>query len=647
VKTLRASLYFGVFVVLAVLGWACNSRTVEFTVFHTNNLHSHLGPSKVDPFGLGGVARLSTLLKRLRSSRPISLTVDGGDWSEGSWYYSVDTGANMLRLMGTLGYDAVALGNHDFLSGPDRLQKTIEEAAGHPEILAGNLDMTSYPGKEPLEKAVQSATIKTIGELKVGIIGLTTYEFLYDSFFSPVKIINPFEAATRLAMALRPSVDVLLILSPNTFEMNVELARTIVGVDAVIGGHSHKKTTKAVLVKNMGRDVPVVEAGEWGKFIGDLKLTVDVQTHFVRFSGFKLHAVVPEIEEDPEIVAFIEEQDRILNERYGSHIDREIATAEMELGQSDHSESPLGNLAVKAYRWATGADLSLDEISLTSASIPQGSVTLMDLHDVVPHLYQRSSEKEWTLQVWDALGSDLALLINIFYTANSFVPFSSPLGWLSADNVQVVWNPFYLTERGGLPAVRSVRVGDKILDQRARYKVALTEGLLRAIRQADTIFQLGLDLTRVADTQREAWRVVSEYAESIKRLDLETFRVGRRTLTEGPDAALFYYSINRDVDSLRIEIENHGLAKTNNIEISCSFGIVNDPVVFETSDQKWTEIGRVTIAGLAALERTSINLPWGASLVPAGIVPVKCELFSQGDSYAPNNSAVRVFKNYY
>src|SRR5215212_6733173 len=86
--------------------------TVELSIFHTNDLHSRLRASKNDPFGLGGLARLKTLLDEKRLGSPNSLSIDAGDWSEGSWYFSVDAGGNMLRFLNAMGFDATCVGNH-------------------------------------------------------------------------------------------------------------------------------------------------------------------------------------------------------------------------------------------------------------------------------------------------------------------------------------------------------------------------------------------------------------------------------------------------------------------------------------------------------------------------------------------------------
>lgn len=631
----------------------CRDRPVELTVFHTNDIHLHLRAAKSDPFGLGGVARLTTLLGQLRQKAPLSVTLDGGDWSEGTWYFSLNTGANMLRLFGMMGYDGVALGNHDFLAGPTRLRETIVEAQAPFPVLAANLDMSEFQDGGKLKRALPGTAIRQVGDLKIGLVGLTTYELLYDGYIAPVRITNPVDAATAAAKELRPAVDVLIVVSHNSFDVNVQLARAVPGVDAVVSGHSHRKAPKATLVKNAGRDVPVVETGEWGKFLGELKLEVSREKKWVRYASYRLHPVTPDIPEDPTVRRFVEEQDRLLNERFGVDVHGVVAEAELELPQQNSTESPLGNLAVKAYRAATGADLALEEISLTGVSVARGPATTMDLHDVVPHIYNPTTGKEWTLKVWDAKGSDLSLVINVFYTIAGLVPFSTPLGWLSAEGAEIVWDPSG-TPRGRprppgpatpvIPAVKSIKIGGRALDPGARYRVALSEGLEYAIRTANEKFSLGADLTRVEDTGQEVWRVIVDYGARLGRLTRADLRVGGRAMIERADAAVYGYGVDWDGRALSVEVENQGLQPAGKITVRCDSGLNDDFVAFETPEQEWDKIGEAEVPSLAPQSTATVRIEWDERKLNPGYWPIRCGVSLEGDPYGPNDTASRVFR---
>ena len=646
----------GMSLLIAVLVGGCNGpagQDVDLTLFHTNDIHSHLRGQKSDPFGLGGIARLSTLLKQLRTTTTTSVTVDAGDWSEGTMYYSVDTGANMLRFLKTMGYDAVALGNHDFLSGPKHVADTVKAANVDMPVLAANLDMSNYSDAASLSAAVSPTFIKTVNGIRIGFIGLTTFEFLYDSYMAPVKITNPIDVATALAKKMRPDVDVIILISHNSYESNLEFASAIPGIDAIISGHSHRKVPRAGLVPNAGKDVPVVETNEWAKFLGELKLTVNVTTHTVRFKDYQLHAVSSDIAEDPSIAALVDAEDQKLNALYKTNVLKNIADNDFEVNRYSSGESPLGNLVVKAMRAATHTELAIDEISFSGVSMPKGPVSQMDLHDVSPHIYDVDTQKEWTLKVWNARGADLWILMNVLYSVTSLVP-TSPIGWLSIDGAQVIWDPkgktplnlSSLHTESGLPSspVKAINISGAPLDMNRRYKVAIHDAMVRAIGIANDKFHLGIDLSQLQDTGIEVSRAVIDYATRTGHLTLPDLRVGGHVQTEGPDVGLFDYAMDWDGHHLNIEVDNLGLADAADVAVECFSGLPNDKIAYGTELQVWTSFGQASVAAISAGAAAVVNIPF-TPVGPLGtMIPVKCTATTAKDTYVANNIAQKVFK---
>src|SRR5262249_20128125 len=157
--------------------------------------------------------------------------------------------------------------------------------------------------------------------------------------------------------------------------------------------------------------------------------------------NYQLHPISSNLADDPAITSIVTAQDTALNTKVGMNVDQVVVTSDADLLQQDNSESLLGNLAVQSYRYSTGATMALEEISLTGVSLAHGSVTVRNLHDVNPHIYNPTTGKEWTLNVWNALGSDILKIVGAFYTTSGLMPLSSPLGWLSADNAVIDWDP--------------------------------------------------------------------------------------------------------------------------------------------------------------------------------------------------------------
>jgi 5'-nucleotidase len=627
---------------------ACKpGQPVVLTILHTNDLHSHLRAAKNDPFGLGGLARIKTLLDRLRGQAELSLTLDAGDWSEGSWYFSVDAGSNMLEFLNKMGYDAVCVGNHDLLDGPDQLVSTVRAASPHFPVLAANFDAKKYASQKDFRQVIPPYVIRDVSGLKVGIIGLTIAPGDYDTMIAPVKIIDPVQAAQDVAQDLRPKVDVMLIVSHNDFDLNRRLAREVPGVDAVISGHTHLKTPKAVIEMSDTdrRQVPVVETGYWGKFVGELQLeiqtapTVDPQGP-IRMKSYALHPVSPDVPEDPEIAAMADEQDRLLSARYGD-IFQTVNQTDFDIDQSDFQESPLGGLAVKAYRAATGADAAVEAQSFTGIGIAQGPVTLMDLHDVLPHTYSPATGKEWTIHLWDATGKDLKTFFDMFFLLTGIMPTSSPVGWLDSDNLSFTWTP--IVGKTTLD-VKGLLVGGEPVDDLKHYKVALTDGVITGMKVFNhnpLTAHWHVDDSRITDTGIEAWRAVVAYGSKAGNLSLENLRIGGHARTSGPDLAVFTYDVGLDDAGFVVTVENQGVQPSDPSKVTCSTGLANDFVAYNTDEQKWTVVGQTPVSALVAGQRTEVLIPWDHSKLQ-GYWPVKCEV-DGGGRYHVNNRATKVF----
>lgn len=630
-------------VVAATLGAGpCNtSKPVDLTIFHTNDIHSHVMPPKSDEFGLGGLAKLATLLGRLRATNPVSITVDAGDWSEGSWLYNLDTGKNMLKMFDAMKFDATCIGNHDYLAGPDQLLKTVAEAKVSLPVLVGNFDVSGYPrGAELLEKLPGTAIIER-GGIKIGLIGITTQDYPFAPFLKPVVVTEPMAAVAERAKLLRPQVDVLIVLSHLAFKTNIQLAHETLGIDAVISGHSHVKAASAVMVPNAGRDVPVVETGEWARFLGQLKLRVDKSKKMVSFVSYQLHPVLSDLPEDPTVAAMAKQEDDRLKELYGGDIHEIIADTEIELNHSDAHQASLGDLSVKAYRESAAADLAIEAMALTGVKIPAGPVTVYDLHDVLPHILDPTTGKEWTVKVWTARAQDVGLVMNVLYGGvNLFASYNA--GIVAMDGVELKWKPKQKSSE--IPIVTELKIGGEPIDMGRKYTVALTDGMLLALQLANDKFHLGLELTDIRDTGVEGWRAVLAYALKVRKFTADGLREGGRSYTTTADPAVFHYGITYDAtaEGLAVTVSNEGLVDLPSAKLRCSSGPVNDYVKYETEDAIYTPIAEVPVPAVAALSSTLVPMPWKP--VVQGQYAVQCQVVAKPDGYAGNSKATRLVK---
>ncbi len=113
----------------------------RITIIHTNDMHSRLtGYSPElsytplttnDDKTVGGFARIATIISNEKKAGDgITLVVDAGDFLMGTLFQGLEpTTGFQLRLMKTMGYDAVCIGNHEFDFGPGKLAEIINSSA--------------------------------------------------------------------------------------------------------------------------------------------------------------------------------------------------------------------------------------------------------------------------------------------------------------------------------------------------------------------------------------------------------------------------------------------------------------------------------------------------------------------------------------
>jgi 5'-nucleotidase/UDP-sugar diphosphatase len=210
----------------------------------------------VDLQPAAGVARFATLLQQLRDAaltgRPtvpgaklVSLTVSSGDnfLAGPEFQASLDKGVPFYDAiaMDLIGYDAIALGNHDFDFGPDVTEDFIRSFTSPVPFLSANLDFSQEPGLDALVdqgRIAASVVVKVRGE-RIGIIGATTPALAAIS--SPRDVI----VDTDVAGAVQAEVNVLeaagvnkiiLISHLQDVDEDLALAPLLDGVDVMVAG---------------------------------------------------------------------------------------------------------------------------------------------------------------------------------------------------------------------------------------------------------------------------------------------------------------------------------------------------------------------------------------------------------------------------
>ena len=254
----------------------------DLVILHTNDTHSQIEPIRVGyNKGLGGVERRLQYIDQVREKygKKNVLLLDAGDFNQGTPYYTVAHGDLEVELVNLMGYDVMALGNHEFDNGQEDLARRLKKCKH--QTVTCNYDFSNTP----LKKLVKPYVIVRRGGMKIGIIGVTSHleSVVLKSLIDGMVRLNTIEEVNRWADFLknRKHCDLVILLShlgysggtldrPSDLLM-VENSRNL---DLVIGGHSHTYLKELTEVKDLdGKVVPISQCGGQGIVVGTWEIT--------------------------------------------------------------------------------------------------------------------------------------------------------------------------------------------------------------------------------------------------------------------------------------------------------------------------------------------------------------------------------------
>ena len=255
----------------------------KITILHTNDVHSHIDPFPVnDPKfpGLGGVARRSALIRKIRAEERNVLLLDVGDIFQGTPYFNMYGGELEFKMMSEMGYDASTIGNHDFDNGMDGLVKQLPHASF--PFICSNYDFSDTP----LNQKTIPSKIFTKGGIKIGVFGLgIELRGLVDQkLYGNTKYLDPLEKAAYQAHYLKKEMncDLVICLSHLGYQYKDNkisdevLARESLNIDLILGGHTHTFLDEPVRFRNRhGKEILVGQVGWAGIKLGRIDFYVE------------------------------------------------------------------------------------------------------------------------------------------------------------------------------------------------------------------------------------------------------------------------------------------------------------------------------------------------------------------------------------
>jgi len=394
---------------LAVLALPASRAAAEeahFTILHTTDVHGSLLPwdDLAQKPAARGLVRAATLVTKIRGEGQPVLLLDDGDATAGSplaseWHrFHAGAPEPVTLVMNAMGYDAMALGNHEFDFGPRSLDST--RAAARFPFLAANVTRTDG------SPAFQPAIVKVLANgVRVGVIGLCTPavpQLADPAQYAGCTFLPPIELAQKEVDRLRSveHCDVVVALAhtglekdPRTGELRKgdapgedfgwQLAHEVHGLDVVILGHTHVTVPYA----HADRGGPVItQAGKWAESLGRVDVTLSRAAAGAPWTvGSRAYvlALGDTVADDTSLAR----QLAPYAARTNAALDQVVGTASGPLAAPGgrFADNALLQLVQKAQIAATGADVSLAAMFDPAQVIAAGPVRVRDLARLYPY----------------------------------------------------------------------------------------------------------------------------------------------------------------------------------------------------------------------------------------------------------------------
>ena len=347
---------------------------------------------------LGGLDRVSTVIKAIRADRPDAILLDGGDTWHGSYTCHHTQGQDMVNVMNALRTEAMTF-HWEFTLGSDRVHEIIDTLPF--PALGQNIFDAEWD--EPAEY-FKPYTFFERGGSKIAVIGQA---------FPYMPIANPGWMFPEYSFGIRDEnmqamvdevrglgADLVVVLSHNGFDVDKKMASIVTGIDLILSGHTHDALPEPVLINK----TVIIASGSNGKFVS----RVDLDVRNGQMLGFK-HKLVPifadVITPDPDITDLINAQ----RAPFADQLSEVIGQSEGLLYRRGNFNGTWDDLICQAMIEEREADISLSPgVRWGPSILPGQDITREDIWNVTSMSYGKVYRTEMTGEFIHIILEDVA-----------------------------------------------------------------------------------------------------------------------------------------------------------------------------------------------------------------------------------------------
>ncbi|MDF2840990.1 MAG: LPXTG-motif cell wall anchor domain protein, partial [Clostridia bacterium] len=435
--------------------WGMVEGKKAISLLSMNDFHGSLAGDAKNP----GIAKIATYLAAENKANPNgTILLSAGDMFQGSADSNLLYGMPVLAAMNDMGFEAMAVGNHEFDWGLDKLRE-LSNKAEFPFLAANIVEKGTNNTPDFAEKYI----IINRNDMNIGIIGLATPETLTKTKAENIAaydFIDSAQAVNALVPKLKKAgADIVVVLShlggsqdSKTKEITGEaavFAKAVTGVDAIITGHSH--STIAGTVNN----IPIVQAYYNGRSVGHIDLIIDSKTNQVVEKNAYVDNTVVTATEDVRVKNWFDFAlstiAPIKNEAVGK------AGVTLPHNTKEVQVTLLGQWATDVMRKAAKADIAIQNGGGLRRDIPAGDITMGLMYEIMPF--------DNTLFTFELTGKQVRAALEHGIMPETFAP-----GQFSGVMVK------YDSSKAKGERILEVKLPDgSLLDDNAMYKVVTND----------------------------------------------------------------------------------------------------------------------------------------------------------------------------
>jgi 2',3'-cyclic-nucleotide 2'-phosphodiesterase (5'-nucleotidase family) len=382
---------------IPLAGQNVSSKRVQIVVLGTTDLHGNLVPVDyyIDKADNRGLAKIATIIKRVRNENANVLLIDSGDVIQGTpleYYHNKKNNKPpdpMMSAMNALHYDAMTVGNHEYNFGLKVLEKARAEAE-FPWLSANTYN------KGTGQTHYKPYIVKEVAGVRIAILGLTTpgipnWENLPN--YEGLEFHEPLSEAKKWVPLLRNQehADVVVVAMHmgleedlRTGEINpgqvkneneaIVIAKQVPGIDLIFMGHTHREVPSLYI-----NGVLLAQANYWGKHLAraDLYLENDANKWRIYARSARTIPVDDKVDADQELLKIGEPYDKETQAWLSRAIGE--SAAELTAAEARFRDTAILDLIHRVQLEAGKADVSMAAVFNPEARIPKGPVTVREI----------------------------------------------------------------------------------------------------------------------------------------------------------------------------------------------------------------------------------------------------------------------------